>query len=189
MSLLRKILLAFTLALPTLFVGTTTASAQVPIAAAIRPKPLDLNRSTDQRKLIDNDKKKKSFPRLGRNFEVRGSSTKTYNCIAWSLGIKDRWVWPGGTVNDFDRLYGEKGYKRVQKLDYRRQENVDKIVLYAKKGKDGKIEATHAARQLSDGSWSSKLGQLPLIRHLSPNDLNGPSYGTPVAVYVRTRSH
>jgi len=40
---------------------------------------------------------------------------------------------------------------------------------------------------LPDGSWSSKLGSLPLIRHLRPDDVAGPTYGAPYVLYVRTK--
>ena len=47
---------------------------------------------------------------------------------------------------------------------------------------DGVVEPTHAARQLVDGSWSSKLGRLPLIRHLEPHDLDlGRQHGFKVS--------
>src|SRR5260370_1013428 len=75
------------------------------------------------------------FPKLGR-FEVLAPSTvredksKGYNCIAHTLRIYNKWVWPGGRVADFDRLYGAHGYRRARGLDYRFQPELDKIVLY-----------------------------------------------------------
>src|SRR5437016_5479833 len=51
---------------------------------------------------------------------------------------------------------------------------------------DGTVkEITHAALQEPDGSWASKLGNLPLIRHANPYAVDGPTYGVPVATYVR----
>ena len=55
-----------------------------------------------------------------------------------------------------------------------------------RKGKNW--EPTHGARQLFDGSWSSKLGNLPLVRHLEPSDLDGGVYGVPIAVYTRPKA-
>jgi len=61
-------------------------------------------------------------------------------------------------------------------------------VVYALRRRDGSIkEVTHAALQLRDGTWTSKLGKLALIRHRTPQDLDGPSYGVPIAVYVRAK--
>lgn len=42
----------------------------------------------------------------------------------------------------------------------------------------------HAARQLSSGRWTSKLGSLEDIEHSSPAELEGAIYGT-VVQYVR----
>jgi hypothetical protein len=135
---------------------------------------------------------KNGFPNLGR-FEVLAPATGgekvkgAYNCIAHTLKIYNRWVWPGKRIADFDRLYGQHGYRRSGTLDYRFQASVEKIVLYAKVYRDGKLECTHGARQLADGTWTSKLGGGPLIRHATPAAVGGPSYGRPVAVYVRPR--
>jgi type VI secretion system secreted protein VgrG len=134
---------------------------------------------------------KKSFPRLG-NFVVLAPSTPgegkkgAYNCIAHTLKIYNKWVWPGKTVADFDRLYSSHGYRRVKLKDYRFNPRMEKIVLYGKRGANG-LECTHASRQLTDGTWTSKLGQGPLIRHDTPDSVDGPSYGHPLAVYVRAR--
>jgi hypothetical protein len=131
------------------------------------------------------------FPVLGGNFEVLDPYTGTgYNCISHSLGIYDRWVNPltGPATQPLvhmDRMYREKGYRRVNGLDFATHSGVRKIVVYAKV-EGGKIkDVTHAAVQEADGKWSSKLGQLPLIRHLDPQALNGPCYGVPVAVYEK----
>jgi hypothetical protein len=125
------------------------------------------------------------FPRLGQNFEVLAPHTGIFNCVAWSLGITDRWVWPGNSLADFDRTYGRHGYRRLRTLDYRRQPGIEKIVLFGQFKQGRALECTHAARQASDGTWTSKLGQLPLIRHLTPDALSGSSYGRPIAVFAR----
>jgi hypothetical protein len=135
---------------------------------------------------------KKDFPNLGR-YEVLAPSTGrepskgAYNCIAHTLRIYTRWVWPGERVEDFDKLYSEQGYKRIRTMDYRFNPRLDKIVLYAKKGKNGQIVCTHGSRQLADGTWTSKLGSGPLVRHATPEAVGGPSYGRPIAVYIRAR--
>jgi hypothetical protein len=129
------------------------------------------------------------FPHLGQNYEVVGTATPRYNCIAWVLGHQDRWLWPGDQVALFDRLFAQYGYRKAAcgnaRLDFSRQPGMDKIVLYARRMPDGSWSVTHSARQLPDGTWSSKLGELPLIRHRSPEDVDGGIYGVPVAVYTR----
>lgn len=127
-----------------------------------------------------------SFPYLKQDYEVWGGSTPNYNCIAFSLGITTRWVWPGTTLADFDKLDGQYGYHRMSTLDYSLQPGIQKIVLYGKMV-NGQFEATHQALQMPDGSWESKLGSLGLVRHLTPGFLDGPGYGQPYAVYWRNR--
>jgi hypothetical protein len=151
-----------------------------------RKRPLNKKRYRSERKVLLSNKERRSFPRLGANFEVLAPRTKVYNCIAWSIGVTNRWVWPGPTLSAFDQLYGMYGYKRLPTKDYHVEPGVQKIVLYARVFKNGRIKCTHGARQLSDGTWTSKLGKLPLIRHKTPEALNGPSYGRPIAVYVKS---
>lgn len=134
---------------------------------------------------------RKGFPRLTR-FEVlapatpKGKAKRVYNCIAHSMRVYDRWVWPGSRVSDFDREYATVGLRRVKGLDFSFNPKYEKVVLYAHV-KGGKIECTHGSRQLADGTWTSKLGQGPLIRHATPDSVSGPSYGRPIAVYIRLR--
>lgn len=133
-----------------------------------------------------------NFPNLG-DIQVLAPSTGkagekgAYNCIAHSLKIYSRWVWEGDTVASFDALYGRHGYRRVKGMDFRFDPRVEKIVLYAKVHPNKRVECTHGARQLADGTWTSKLGAGPLIRHATPHSVAGPSYGKPIAVYVKAR--
>jgi hypothetical protein len=132
--------------------------------------------------------KSPSFPNLTEdNFVGIGPSTQRYNCIAWTLGIRDEWVWPGTRMEDFDRLYGEHGYTPLDTLDFAPREGFEKVVIYGlpPKGTRREIEVTHGARIHADGQLTSKLGTNPLIRHQTADGVSGPSYGEPVRVYER----
>jgi len=138
---------------------------------------------------------KKGFPRMKMaDIQVLGPSTKDYNCIAHSLEVK-RWVNPetGDGTNPLakmDGMYSKLGYVRVDTMNFAKESGLEKVVVYATLNNDGSIhDVTHAARQDRDGTWTSKLGSLSLIRHRTPDVLRGPSYGTPVAVYVRKVNH
>lgn len=153
-------------------------------------RSLDRSRNSPFRKDLEFSPR---FPHLLTNFEVLEPPGKHYNCIAHSMGIHNRWInpqtgpaaWPFGPM---DQLYQPLGFHRLPTLDLSLKKGVQKIVLYALKNPDGTIkEVTHAALQEKDGVWSSKLGQLPLIRHITVEALNGPNYGEAVAVYVRNR--
>lgn len=158
---------------------------------------LDLTKFPEERLIVA---RLKSFPNLGTEFEVVAPRTghpdspqqpkpgvKQYNCIAWSLGITDHWVWPGKTVRAFDALYGRYGFMRAETRNLKLEAGVAKVALYGKLTDAGELEATHAARQEADGTWTSKLGGEARIRHLTAEAVAGPAYGDPIAVYVKKR--
>jgi hypothetical protein len=167
-------------------VGVSLILAVAAFAAAPRTEAAQAGNSwsvAQERRQIDQGG---SFPYLGTHYVVLSPSTDRYNCIAWSLGITTRWINPGATLRHCDQLNRQLGYRRIRTLDYRVQAGVEKIVLYGKVKPDGSLEYTHQARQARDGTWTSKLGKMALVRHATPESLNGPVYGQPVAVYVRT---
>ena len=59
----------------------------------------------------------------------------------------------------------------------------EKIALFA----SAASEPTHAARQLPDGRWTSKLGTLEDIMHPELEHVSGSAYGSP-AVILRRRT-
>lgn len=132
-----------------------------------------------------------NFPRLAKSpfpFTVVSPVDMRYNCIAWAVSENYRWwwpspdsYWPGGcpqetTFSAFKRAFATLGYEPCD--DGRRESGYEKIVLYAVGN-----EPTHAARQLSNGRWTSKLGKNVDIEH-KVKDLEGPCYGK-VAIYFR----
>jgi hypothetical protein len=147
------------------------------------------------------------FPRLERkDWEALSPATDDYNCIALSLGETDHNVWPGPLIEDFDKLYAEHGFVPLDGLDYTLQPEVEKAVLFAQSPGDrdyeparlaleaegkpvtpGTVICTHAIRQETDGSYSSKNGALARIKVLDPRDLGGGLYGEPIRVYARKR--
>ncbi|WIG95227.1 DUF6209 family protein [Myxococcus sp. SDU36] len=132
----------------------------------------------------------KSFPNLTEEkFVGIGPSTQRYNCIAWTVGVRDEWVWPGTKVEDFDKLYADKGFKPLDTVDLSHDPDLEKVVIYGLKPRSGTgpLEVTHGALMDDQGRFTSKIGTQPLIRHNSADDLSGPSYGEPVRVYVRPR--
>ena len=98
-----------------------------------------------------------------------------YNCIAWAAGEDDRFWWPDSqqigywpdgvqrevTIEAFVAAYQTLGYERCSSSEL--EASFEKIVIYSKNGKP-----THAARQLSTGKWTSKLGQWVDIEHDTP---------------------
>lgn len=106
---------------------------------------------------------------------VTGGISTVYNCISWTVGVTDRWLWPGGSISDFDAFYRGFGFVRAS---------------------DGPIAAWgHSTSNMTHGSisgpghgprWESKCGGDLRIQH-GLNELVGSSYGRVVAFYRRSR--
>jgi hypothetical protein len=115
------------------------------------------------------------FPNLQRGqYEVTSIETSEYNCIAHAAGKDDNWWWPAPppsywpenvipeeTLNSFVLAYSVEGYRVCANQDRELEAGVEKVAIYV----DAAGAPTHAARQLADGTWTSKLGEWEDIRH------------------------
>ena len=53
------------------------------------------------------------FPNLNVNGAVvTDNATTVYNCISWTVGITNRWLWPGSSIGNFDTFYRGFGFTR-----------------------------------------------------------------------------
>lgn len=134
------------------------------------------------------------LPRLtADNYRETSPASWTYNCVAWAAGVDDAWWWPvvgrywpdavprDETIPAFVAAFTTLGYQTATSIDV--EPAVDKIVLYALLD-----VPTHAARQLSNGWWTSKLGPAVDIEHATPDAVAGGVYGEVVAVLCRKRT-
>jgi len=132
-----------------------------------------------------------SLPRLtAASYRVTSPATPLYNCIAWVLGVEDVWWWPSPTrfwpdtalreesVSAFVAAFAAVGYSVCSNGTL--EAGVEKIVLYVKGDRP-----THAARQLENGWWTSKLGQEADIEHETPETMGGGIYGEPMVFLSR----
>lgn len=71
--------------------------------------------------------------------------------------------------------------------DYDLEEDYEKIALYALLSDDGRLVPTHAARQLENGHWTSKMGEDVDIIHREIYDVSGPAYGNPIKFMKRKK--
>jgi hypothetical protein len=142
------------------------------------------------------------FPNLlAGGYEKTSPDECFYNCFAWAAGeenTSDWWnpfclgsgyYWPEGLdrkadVKTFVRLYEiNGGYMPCESAEP--EHGFEKIAIYI--GADN--EVTHAARQLPDGTWTSKLGGWEDIRHKTLEGLCGddPAYGRVAQIVKRPR--
>lgn len=104
-----------------------------------------------------------AFPGLSREpCAITSPKSGSYNCIAWAAGDSRRWWWPHDyywpegcsreeTISAFIQAFDTLGYSPTDNGGL--VDGVEKVALYA-------IEdtPTHAALQLDNGWWTSKLG-------------------------------
>ena len=118
-------------------------------------------------------------------YQVTSEPTDEYNCIAYAVGETDRWwshlagadyYWPEHasrtpSIQSLIEAFAGLGYELCK--DASDELGIGKIALYA----DRQGNWTHAAVQLLDGQWSSKLGPDEDICHPTPESLESDSYG------------
>lgn len=133
------------------------------------------------------------FPNLENAFEITSDATCNYNCIAWALGFQDaKWdpamyyYWPRGVprnhaVSTIVAIFAAYGF--VACGDGTPQAGWDLIAIFSRDG----ANYTHVARQLPDGRWTSKLGNLEDIAHDHCAALAGDEYGQVVQWMKRKR--
>jgi hypothetical protein len=133
-------------------------------------------------------------------WERTSAPSEHYNCIAHAIGDSGRWWWPGGVTDpapgedywpeagasdeqlqDFLTPFEQLGFERCAagELDA----GLDKVAFYL----DDTGLVQHVARQLPDGRWSSKLGQMADIAH-PLEALEGVEYGWARIFLQRSRS-
>jgi hypothetical protein len=140
--------------------------------------------------------------------QITSKKDRNYNCIAWSVGEKGRWIWPdeGTMVPRYDANNGRKGnhwpfegrdsslpsflefYREIHGFaecstpEPETAGERERVVLY------GFVRGTttiiaHASRQRADGTWESKLGEEEDIIHPTAEDLVA-LYGCPDMVFL-----
>jgi len=97
--------------------------------------------------------------------------------------------WPPNVARNtsteaFLRAYGNLGFTLC--FDGTLEPGIEKIAIYGK-GPAGSEVPTHAALQLENGKWSSKLGDFEDISHATAADVAGPAYGHVICYLARPR--
>jgi hypothetical protein len=117
------------------------------------------------------------FPRLDVDRAiVTGEASAVYNCIAFTVGVTNAWLWPGDTMQHFDSFYAQYGFIRSS---------------------SGHIAAWGSAlNAMTHGSiaappplalWESKCGQGLRFQHRI-NELESSAYGRILAFYAKGRA-
>jgi hypothetical protein len=122
-----------------------------------------------------------TFPNIVESgYEVTSEPNEEYNCIAWAAGSDSEWWshvtgyrWPAERVSEVEALiqvFASMGYEVCDSTE--REEGFEKVVVFVQDGR-----WSHAARQLDNGQWTSKLGIFEDIEHSTVECLAGDFYG------------
>ena len=132
------------------------------------------------------------FPSLqGTGYDITSPATPDYNCIAWAAGDTARWWWPNQsfyywpqgspleeTLAAFVPAFATRGF--IPCDDDTVEAGFEKIAIYV----NNQGKPTHAARQLHNGRWSSKLGKEVDIEHSLVGLMNS-EYGSVAQILKR----
>ena len=131
------------------------------------------------------------FPNLNRGeYQVTSPETARYNCIAWAAGDNASWwaptaedYWPAAaprevSLTSFRAVFESLGYSECSGAEL--EVGLEKVAIFVKDG-----TPTHAARQLANGNWTSKLGDWQDIEHRFLDAVSGTAMYGEVAVLFR----
>jgi hypothetical protein len=141
----------------------------------------------------------RDFPKLVDHGGYRHTSApaSSYNCIAWAAHDNQEWWWPSEdedrtywpaqapreeTLEAFTKAFALLGFRLCE--DALHEATVEKVAFFV----DGDGTPTHAARQLPNGRWTSKLGHGVDIEH-DLIGLEGEIYGVVGAIMKRPAPH
>lgn len=123
-------------------------------------------------------------------FLITSEESLDYNCFAWAAndtqniwGPVARYYWPPNvpraeTLDAYVAVFGTLGFEPCAHGQL--EVGAEKIAIFV----NAQMIPTHAARQLENGRWTSKIGDWEDIEHVLA-DLSGtPGYGT-IAQYLR----
>ena len=143
---------------------------------------------------------RKLFPLLTDYELIQNSENNKYNCVSHTLNIKDKWIWPYledeiyirkynsyWTVKNeiskesFDEFYEYHGFEKLDLLDFFYDPKYIKVALYTNKG-----IPTHAAIQVDEFFWESKIGELGIIKH-DLFEIEDDVYGKVTQIYKKPK--
>jgi hypothetical protein len=140
------------------------------------------------------------LPALRGGVGYRDTSEETiiYNRLSWALGITwtrydpepkcTRYFWFPGLPRKWDEptirlLFENHDYSLAENSEF--ELGYEKVVFYS----DDKAIPQHFARQLPNGKWTSKIGDLNDIEHDTLECLVSPLYGRLGLVLKRRLQH
>jgi len=134
------------------------------------------------------------FPQLAGRYTKTSEEDASYNCIAWAAGRNNEYWWPDAngvwpitekkeTIECFVNAFLSLGYSELPGDNERLEAGVEKVAIFAIG-----TEPTHAARQMPNGRWTSKMGVYQEDIEHEWGAVDGPAYGTVARILRRGTS-
>jgi hypothetical protein len=136
------------------------------------------------------------FPNLQSvGYVPKSRAAARYNCVAWAAEDATR-IWQGSNIDGYWPPGAVEGYdfdaivSAFEQLGFApcgggaHEAGYVKAALYG----DERGKWTHAARQLPDGRWTSKIGAYEDVIHKTPHALVGSDYGDVLRTMRRSLS-
>ena len=125
-----------------------------------------------------------SFPDL--TVEVVERFNNSFNCIAWTIGERGRWVWKEIDTNfdgrssfaEFVAFYHQHGYVQTS-IEAEAEVEIFGFDRF------GNLDVKHGARREPSGTWLSKMGQGEIIRHATLDVFETSPYGKLLLMFKR----
>jgi hypothetical protein len=138
----------------------------------------------------------KNWPYLSsEGYEKTSQATWDYNCIAFAADVEVKWWWPDAyghgfwpiswreeSLPCFIEAFKSIGYTGHESCNGNLEAGFEKIAIYLLNG-----VPTHAAKQLPDGRWKSKLGPWADIEHNTPKAVEEYIYGKAMVFMKRPK--
>ena len=119
------------------------------------------------------------YDRIAWTWKYYAPWTRTYNCLSYALGYRDRWIWPWTgrpTVEQCNTYMSKRGYKWVTKS------GSPTIIAYGWRNST-RNEVDHFARVVNGTTTRAKWGSLEVMTSYSWSPYFSSSYGGTVAGY------
>lgn len=112
-----------------------------------------------------------------KRLPIKDDPNDEYNCIGYAVNERAN-LDPRGTADAQRRFLIDRGFDPSN--DAKHVKGKYKVAVYGKRRPDGSYEPTHAAKEVGEGVWRSKLGKGPLVEHNDLDDISGEQYGYPM---------
>lgn len=121
---------------------------------------------------------------LAWSWEYYGPYDPDYNCLAYALGVDDRWIWPwhgDPSALEINRYMTERGHPPTS------ASSSPRIIAYAKpqtRSEPSRARAIdHFSRIIDAGTTRAKWGTLEIMTSYSWSPYYASSYGLPATYY------